>query len=84
LPGVTTVGFDPVARLFGNQGGGDDPADVAFFRQVAREPVAAGASFVDEDELLPLRLQMPKQRINIALPGPDGADGDNLGTMFLV
>jgi hypothetical protein len=35
LHGVTTVGFDPVTRLFGNQGGGDDPADVAFVHQVA-------------------------------------------------
>jgi hypothetical protein len=26
---------------------------------------------------------MPKQLINIALPGSDGAEGDNLGTMFL-
>ncbi len=49
----------------------------------ALEPVAAGTSFVDEDELLPLRLQMPKQLINIALPGPDGAEGDHLGTMLL-
>ena len=83
LPGVTPVGLDPVARLFGNQGGRDDPADVAFFHQVAIEPVAAGASFVDEDELRTLRLQMPKQLINIALPGPDRAEGDNLGAMFL-
>jgi hypothetical protein len=57
--GVSAVGFDPVARLFGNQGGGDDPADIAFFQQVAIEPVAAGARFIDEDELLTLRLQLP-------------------------
>ena len=57
--GVTPVGFDPVAWLFGNQGGGDDPADIAFFQQVAIEPIAAGARFIDEDELLPLRLQLP-------------------------
>ena len=30
LDGVTAVGFDPVARLFRNQRGGDDPADMAF------------------------------------------------------
>jgi hypothetical protein len=53
------------------------------FCQGAIEPGAAGARFGDEDEWLPLRLQMPKQLINIALPGPDGAEGDSLCTMFL-
>ena len=58
-------------------------ADGAFFRQVAIEPIAAGASFVDEDELLTLRLQLSKQLINIALPGSDSAEGDNLCAMCL-
>jgi hypothetical protein len=57
--GVTPVGFDPVAWLLGNQGGGDDPADRALFPQGAIEPIAAGARFIDEDALLPLRLQLP-------------------------
>ena len=30
-PGITTVGFDPVTRLFRHQGRGDDPANVALF-----------------------------------------------------
>jgi hypothetical protein len=83
LPGVTPVGCDPVARLFGQQGGGDDPADVAFFHQVSLEPGAAGTSFVDEDELLPLRLQMPKPLLNIALPGPNSAEGEDRRAMVL-
>ena len=59
VPRVTPVGCDPVARLFGQQGGGDDPADRAFFQQGALEPGAAGARFIDADALLPLRLQLP-------------------------
>ena len=59
LPSVTPVGVDPVARLFGHQGGGDDPADRAWFQQGAREPGAAGARFRDEDERRTLRLQLP-------------------------
>jgi hypothetical protein len=82
-PGVTPVGVDPVAWLLGKQGGGDDPADGAGFRQVALAPGAAGASVVDEDERLTLRLQMPQQLINIALPGPDRAEGDHLCAMCL-
>src|SRR6516162_2383731 len=38
--GVTTVGFDAIPRLFGDQGGRYDPADMAFFGQIAVEPVA--------------------------------------------
>ena len=83
MPSVTPVGCDPVARLFGNQGGGDDPADRAFFQQVAIEPVAAGARFIDEDELRTLRPQLPEQLITIALPGSDRTEGDDLRAMVL-
>jgi hypothetical protein len=59
VPSVTPVGCDPVARLFGQQGGGDAPAARAFFQQGALEPGAAGARFIDADALLTLRLQLP-------------------------
>ena len=52
LDGVTTVGFDSVAGLFRHQGRGHDPARISFFRQVAREPIPAGAGFVDKDQVL--------------------------------
>jgi hypothetical protein len=56
LHGVPTVGFDPDARPFENQGGSDDPADVTFFGQIAIEPIPAWASFVDKDEVFSLRV----------------------------
>jgi hypothetical protein len=58
-PSVPPVGCDPVARLFGHQGGGDDPADRALFQQGAREPGGAGARFRDDDERRTLGLQLP-------------------------
>jgi hypothetical protein len=77
LQGVPTVGFDPVDRPVGNQGGRDDPADVAFFGQIAIEPIPAWASFVDKDEVFGLRLQLPNQRIKVTLSGVDGPQGDD-------
>jgi hypothetical protein len=82
-PGITPVGVDPVARLCGHQGGGDDPAAVAVFPQGAREPGAAGTSCVDEDALRTLRLQRPKPLRTLALPGPARAEGDTLCPMVL-
>jgi hypothetical protein len=58
LYGVTTVGVDPVARLFRNQGRGDDPALLSFFSQVAIEPIPARAGFVDKHQVLTFRLQL--------------------------
>ena len=81
--GVPTVGFAPSARLFGKQGRGDDPAGAACLRQVPLEPVAAGTGFVDEDQLRALGLEPPDKLVDITLPGPDRAEGDNLGTMCL-
>jgi hypothetical protein len=83
LPSVTTVGLDPIARLLGNQGGSDDPADVAWFHQVTREPRTAGTGFVDQDARRALRLQLPSQLSNSALPGSDRAEGDDLRAMGL-
>jgi hypothetical protein len=83
LPSVTPVGCAPVARLCGHQGGGDDPADRAFVQPGALEPGAAGARFIDEDALLPLRLQLPSQRITSALPGSESTEGDDLCAMVL-
>jgi hypothetical protein len=49
--GVTPVGFDPIPGLFGNQGGCDDAADMAFFGEITVEPIATRASFIDKDEV---------------------------------
>jgi hypothetical protein len=80
---IPTVGFHAVAHFFGNEGGGDDPADIAFFRQVAREPIATGARFIDKDQLLGLGLQLAAEVVNVTLACADGPEGDDLGTVLL-
>jgi hypothetical protein len=52
LHGVTTVGFHAVAGLLGDARGRNDPARMAFVREIAVEPVATGARFLDEDQVL--------------------------------
>jgi hypothetical protein len=79
--GVSPVGFDPIPGLSGNQGGGHDPADIAFFRQVAVEPIATRAGFIDKDEVLTFGLQPPDELIDVTLSRPDGAEGDDLGAV---
>jgi len=77
LHGITPVGFDPITRLLGHQGGGDDPADGAFLHERALEPGTAGAGVVDEDTLRTLRPQGPEPLGTITLPRPDRAAGDD-------
>jgi hypothetical protein len=48
--GLPTIGVDAIARLLGNQCGGDDPAVVALWGQIAVAPRAPGARFLDEDQ----------------------------------
>jgi hypothetical protein len=80
-PRVTPGGGDQVARLWGHRGGGDAPADSALVQQGARAPGAAGARGVDEAEWLPLRLQLPSQLLNSALPGAERPQGEDLRAM---
>ena len=54
LDRVTAIGLHAVARLFGNERGRDDPAHMAFFRQITIEPVPTGSRFIDKDEMLGL------------------------------
>ena len=84
MDGITTIRFDTVAGLLRDQGRGDDPAAVAFFGQIAIEPIAAGAGFIDKDELLALGLQLPDELVDITLPGPDRAQRDDFRAIFLV
>jgi hypothetical protein len=48
---ISAVGCDPVAGLFGDQRGGHHPTVVPFFHQVAGEPGATRAGFIDKDEV---------------------------------
>jgi hypothetical protein len=81
--GVTTVGFDPISGLFGDQGGSDDPANMAFCGEIAVEPIATRPSFIDKDEVWAFGLQPADQFIDIALARPDVPKGDDLGVRFL-
>jgi hypothetical protein len=83
LDGIPTIRFDTVAGLLRDQGRGDDPAAVAFWGQLAIEPIAAGAGFIDKDELLALGLQVPDEPVDITLPGPDRTQIDDFGMVFL-
>jgi hypothetical protein len=81
--GITTSRFDPVAGLLRDQGRGDDPAAVAFLGQIAREPRAAGAGCIDNDERLALGLQVPEALVDITRPGPDRAQRDDFRAIVL-
>jgi hypothetical protein len=71
--GLTTIRVDTVPGLLRDQGRGDDPAAVAFWGQIAREPRAAGAGFIDQDAWRALGLPLPDALVAITLPGPDRA-----------
>jgi hypothetical protein len=78
LDGVTPVSLHALARLFGKEGGRDDVADMAFFRQIAREPVPAWSCGLDKDQVLGLGVPLAHELVNVGVPGADGAKGDDL------
>jgi hypothetical protein len=78
LDGVTTVSLDAVAGLCGNQGRGNDPADVASFDKITIEPVVTRPRFIDKDQVLGLGWHLAHALLNSGLPGADGAEVDHL------
>jgi hypothetical protein len=80
---VTTVGFHAVARFFGNEGGGDNPADMAFFRQIAIEPIPTGARLIDKDQMLGLGLHLADEVVNVTLACANSTEGADLGAVLL-
>jgi hypothetical protein len=70
--GITPVGFHAIARLLGNQGGCDDPIAVTLFRQIAIEPIAAGAGLVDKHQELAFREEPSDQFVELVLSGSNG------------
>jgi len=78
LAGIPTISCDAVARLLGEHGGGDDPAGVAFWGQLAVEPGATGSRFRDEDQVLGFGVRRAHEVIDVALPSANGAQGDDL------
>jgi hypothetical protein len=83
LDRVTPVGFHPVARFFGNQGGRDDPAAMALFRQITIEPVPTGTRFIDKDQMLAFGLHLADEVVYVTLTCTDGPEGGDLGAMLL-
>jgi hypothetical protein len=81
--GVSPVGFDPIPGLFGTQGGCDAPADMAVCGEITLEAVPTGACLIDKEEMLAFRLHLPDELIDVTLSCPDGAEGDDLGTVVL-
>ncbi len=83
LDGVTTVGCDPVARLFRNQGRGDDPALISFFPPIAIEPIPARAGFVAKDPVLTFRLQLTDELIDVTPTRANGPEIGDLSTLIV-
>ena len=73
VDGVTTVGLHPVAWLFGHERGRHDPAEMALFRQIAREPIPTGSCCIDKDQVWSCGLQLAPELINVDLPGANRA-----------
>jgi hypothetical protein len=67
----------------GDQGGRDDPADLAYFGEIAGEPIAIRAGFIDKDEVRACGLQPPDELSDVTLPRPNVTEGDALGVVFL-
>jgi hypothetical protein len=83
LDRVTAVGFDAVAGLLWDERRRDDPACVPFVAQITREPIAAGASFVDEDERMAFGLELADELVEVTLVRADRAEVDDLRAMVL-
>jgi hypothetical protein len=81
--GVTTVGFDAVARLFGHAGGRDDPAARPLFRQLPLEPGATGTRFIDKDQLCGLGLARAGEVVTVTLARANGPEVGHLGAVIL-
>jgi hypothetical protein len=56
---------------------------MAFFGEIAVEPIATRPSFIDKDEVGAFGLQPANKFIDIALPRTNVPKGDDLGVRFL-
>jgi hypothetical protein len=81
LDRVTTVRFDLGARLFGDQRWGNDPADTAFLRELAGEPIATRSRLIDKDKLFAVSLQLPDELVDVALAHADGTQVDDFSVV---
>ena len=71
LHGIPPIGLYPVACFFRNQRWSNHPTLELLLHQIPIQPVAAGARFIDEDQLLGFGLELTDQLVNVALAGAD-------------
>src|SRR4029453_3173571 len=83
LHGITAIRFDPIPWLFGDQRRRYHPAVMIFFDEIAVEPIAAGAGFIDEDEMFGLRLHFSDELIDVTLAGANADEVDDLSAVIL-
>jgi hypothetical protein len=80
---ITPVGVHAVAGLCGPERRRDDPADLAFLRQITIEPGPTGSGFIDEDPVWGFGVQRAHALINVAWPSANGAEVDHLSIALL-
>jgi hypothetical protein len=79
--GVTPVSVHALARLLGHEGGGDDVADLACWRERAREPGPAGSRVLNHDQVLDLSVQLAHELIDVAWPRAHRAEVEHLSAV---
>jgi hypothetical protein len=67
----------------GNQRRRHHSAIIALVRAIPGEPGATGASLIDNDKVLGLRVHLADALIEVDVPGADAAQGGDLGTRLL-
>jgi hypothetical protein len=83
VDGLPTIGVDAGASLLGDQGGGDDPAGVAFWGQLAVAPGPTGSRFIDEAQVLGFGLPLAHELSTVAWPRAHGAKVDDLSVVIV-
>jgi hypothetical protein len=56
---------------------------MAFWGQIAVEPVPAGPRFIDQDQMVAFGWHLPEAVVDIALARANGAEGDHLSVVLL-
>jgi hypothetical protein len=54
---------------------------MAFWGQIALEPVPTGACFIDQDPVRGFGVQLADELSNVGMPGADGAEVDDVGVV---
>ena len=81
---IAPVGLDPVTGPLGNQRRSHHEARDLLAPQVAIQPVPARSRLVNEHEVFALRLQLPDELVEIAVPRTDGSVRHSLRSRLAV